>query len=489
MKKLLLKNYIFIIVVAFIMSFSIGYFTTNNGLNEEASAGDTIISAANYDKMKIAEILIKEKVTGTKKFNTPDYNSVDDGSILSDMEGHDVSEKDNYVRTFDSVRYKVEVAIALNLDNPNVTTTTQLTGGVVKVKATLPVGADGTTYFYWNQETWMSNYNVSSDGRVLTATYRFPDSETAVGGNQQLTFVISTGGNAGELPAGQVPTFEIWMEGNQPDNANSLAPSKTIADDEPLKVTGVPAYDIQVVSPRINTPSVRNGVNGQYINFGIALHIIGDEVFGAKGRAMPTARDTATANLKLTYKYRNGHAMSYDTYTTLDGTGERGWLNGTELIAFNKASSMYENPNAWPNSTSNYLGPCSSGYNGNGIGYRVYCGADYYGYYGYDHGYDSGDVDVQFVLNEMFVSNTNVKNTVHYDSSIYSMVYSDAIEVFVPYIDDTSDHDYQLVVQITDYTLCNENLMADDYVTSNNSQAIEFKDYLTGNIYPYLNST
>ena len=47
MKKILYKNYIFIIVVAFIMSFSIGYFTTNNGLNEEAIAGDVISSQQN----------------------------------------------------------------------------------------------------------------------------------------------------------------------------------------------------------------------------------------------------------------------------------------------------------------------------------------------------------------------------------------------------------------------------------------------------------
>ena len=51
------------------------------------------------------------------------------------MEGIDVSEKDDYVRTFDIVSYTIEVNIDKN-SNANIGEDEILKGGVIKVKAT-----------------------------------------------------------------------------------------------------------------------------------------------------------------------------------------------------------------------------------------------------------------------------------------------------------------------------------------------------------------
>ena len=178
MNKILYKNYIFIIVIAFIMSFSIGYFATNNGLNEEALSPDR---AANFDKMKISYITMVERKTGVEPFDSE-----------SDENGHDASESDNYVRTNDSFSYRIEVGVALNLDNPDVTETTSLTGGVIKIRGTLPTGPNGEKVFAWAEQPWMRNISTTNNGSIINAEFIVEDDNTIVGGNQQLFFQIYT---------------------------------------------------------------------------------------------------------------------------------------------------------------------------------------------------------------------------------------------------------------------------------------------------------
>ena len=95
-----------------------------------------------YDKMKIEYINIKNRATGTEPFN--------DGET-SDSNGVDVTANDNYVRTFDVMKYTVEVGIEPNTDHEGVTSSSVFEGGVIKVRAKLPNQGD-PTLMRWEQD-------------------------------------------------------------------------------------------------------------------------------------------------------------------------------------------------------------------------------------------------------------------------------------------------------------------------------------------------
>lgn len=123
-----------------------------------------------YDKMQVEEVKITERKTGSPNFNTDTRQSIDDGSVLSNMEGIDVSEKDDYVRTFDTVSYVLEVNVEEN-PNADIPEGTIIKGGVIKVKATFPKGPNGEQYAIWERHAWMNAYQtITTDtGYVLTA--------------------------------------------------------------------------------------------------------------------------------------------------------------------------------------------------------------------------------------------------------------------------------------------------------------------------------
>ena len=196
MDKILNKKYIFIILVAFIMSFSFGYFTTNNGLNEEkiAAAQDP-----NYDKMKISYVNIKERKTGVAPFNS-----------ISDDNGNDENETNEYVRTYDYVYYTIEVGIERNSETT--TSTETIKGGKIKVKATIPKN-DGLQYLSFIKDSWMQSYNLNNTCSEITATYIIPADKTPVGGTQQLSFTLVATGTEKQLKA----TDNNTCEGYRPE--------------------------------------------------------------------------------------------------------------------------------------------------------------------------------------------------------------------------------------------------------------------------------
>ena len=182
----------------------------------------------NYDKMKISYTTITERKTGTPSFNTESGQSVDDGSILSDTEGNDVSELDNYIRTYDNLIYRIEVGVE---KNPYTTTESEsLHGGVIKISITAPKNEDGHPWVVIRKENWMSNLKRSKDFTTLTAEYIIPSDETIVGGTQELTIRFHTQGYIGEIPEEMKPIIKVWMEGNKPDNDTSNVESQKVED-------------------------------------------------------------------------------------------------------------------------------------------------------------------------------------------------------------------------------------------------------------------
>ena len=96
---------LFVIVIAIVtISFGgniIESLTTNINYKESLSEE----RQANYNKMKIDYVNIKERITGTAPWNSGDTSNAD---------GVDVSDKDDYVRTFDVLKYTIELGISPN---------------------------------------------------------------------------------------------------------------------------------------------------------------------------------------------------------------------------------------------------------------------------------------------------------------------------------------------------------------------------------------
>ena len=147
-KKINKKALVIIPVVAilFILSFFVIPFKNGRSIFANISYSQSKAAAilpSNYDKMKITYATIKTRITGLPNFDTPDGQSVDDGSILSDMVGHDVSAVDNYVRTHDAFKYTIEVGIDRNeyTTDPN----ESITGGIIKFRITVPEPPSAST--------------------------------------------------------------------------------------------------------------------------------------------------------------------------------------------------------------------------------------------------------------------------------------------------------------------------------------------------------
>ena len=277
-----------------------------------------------YDKMKIEYVNIESRTTGTEPFNKE--------VGVSDTEGKDVSGSDDYVRTFDSMNYLVEVGIS-----PNTTEeVSSLKGGVIKVKATLPEQGD-KTIMRWEKDAWMQNATLSNDGRELTAEYIIPSNMNATNANQNLTFTVKIDGYKETITDNMKPTFEVWMEGNNPDNSESTANSVTIKDERDIKISGHESFDVVVVNGAyLNIRGERelNGVNttGQYTNYDVAVALYQDDdrYNDLRGICYPSTEEF-NVNLKMKYYYRLSNSSTWNLISENDPKASN-LVNGTQVI-------------------------------------------------------------------------------------------------------------------------------------------------------------
>ena len=241
--------------------------TTNINFKESLSEE----RQANYDKMKIDYVNIKNRVTGTAPWNSGDASNAD---------GVDVSETDDYVRTFDVMKYTLELGISPNTNSDGVTDASTFTGGVIKVKATLPNQGD-LTLMTWEEDAWMQNVSYNDDKTEIYAEYHVPSSVSITNANQNLSFTIKVGGYKKEVTSDMAPTFEVWMEGNKPDDDSSSITSVEVTDTRNTIISGHPSYNISIAQGsylNLSDKKEVNGetLNGQYINYGVSLYLYKD---------------------------------------------------------------------------------------------------------------------------------------------------------------------------------------------------------------------
>ena len=308
-----------------------------------------------YDKMKVSSLNIKGRKTGTAPFNS--------GSV-SNIDGVDINDTDDYIRTFDKISYLVEVGVEPNTSAEGVTSTSIFNGGVIKVKATLPnQGSD--TVMRWEKDAWMGeNVSFEDDNRIMYAEY-IVDKNTSISNSiQNLSFTVKIDGYKKEITDDMKPTFEIWMEGNKPDNSESSAASLNIKDTKNIIISGHPSYDVHVSSPSIINHDTLDGKKGQYDSFGIALALRQDVSGFNDLRGIEYPKGKIDVDLSLNLQYKNGNA-----YVPLSD------LNGTKLIAYSVNMMLEEDElfgkyypknvlhiNAWDLPYGRNIGISSDGY-------------------------------------------------------------------------------------------------------------------------------
>ena len=95
----------------------------------------------NYDKLKVTSVAITDRKTGKAPFDS-----------TSDMDGHDENATNEYLRTYDTLTYTLELTIARN---ENTTTPDEvITGGRIYVKATIP--KDNGLSMGFLKDSWMN---------------------------------------------------------------------------------------------------------------------------------------------------------------------------------------------------------------------------------------------------------------------------------------------------------------------------------------------
>lgn len=267
-----------------------------------------------YDKMKVISLNIGERKTGTAPFNQ--------GSVSND-EGVDVNNTDDYVRTFDKILYTLEVGIGPNTSVSGVENTSIFNGGVIKVKAQLPEQGDNIT-MRWVKDSWMNNVELTENDTAIYAEYYVPSNESVTNAIQNLSFTVEVDGYKKTITDDMKPTFEVWMEGNHEDNESSSAESLTVKDNKNLIISGHPSYDVELISSSLSNKEYKNDVYGQYNSFALGLALKQD-VSGfndLRGISYPVGKIDVDMLLDYSYKTNN-------EYTRLNN------LNGTEIVAYN----------------------------------------------------------------------------------------------------------------------------------------------------------
>ena len=459
LQRNLRKNRITIVVASIVLFFVLStlfVLITNksnlfsHGLNSKAYYDLTRERQDNYDKMLISYGTIQERKTGTESFNTPSGKSVDDGSLVSDMDGNDVSMFDNYVRTHDTITYVLELGI-----NRNPATTEpgeDLKGGVIKVKVTLPPDENGKHNLFLGKDAWMKDARYNSDKSELTCYYEIPSEKRAAGGIQELTFTVYSGGNKKELSPDYTPKFEVWMEGNKNDNPDSTAESVLIEDEE-LKITGLPRARETVSVSSTTTPGELNGVKGYYVKFAAQV----SAYTSTKGVLFPEAPIKST--LEIDYKYHQlGTNTGYISLPTDDPTVPDS-INGTSLVAYGRPCEA--TPGFYPTETSNTGYTCASGRSNYSDG-RFYS-------------WDSGTFTASQNGNQIsFVTTGNT-----YDGYIgSSYVISNGFQIFVPEYkpDPNADYEYQITIKTVNLSYIDQTGEEVTVTTPISSQAVTLRD-------------
>ena len=432
-----------------------------------------------YDKMKIEYMNIKSRITGTAPFNSGDE---------SNSLGVDVSASDDYVRTFDLMKYTVEVGISPNIDHDGVDSTSIFQGGVIKVRAKLP--NQGTPVLMrWEQDAWMKNVEYSNDRTEIYAEYHVPSDTSITNANQNLSFTVKVDGYKKPVTSDMQPEFEIWMEGNKPDDATSSANSVTKKDNRNTIISGKINLDARVGNENLDLMRAEvDGHEGRFETYAIAVALYQPISSFSDLRGVEYPNGPIEVDLDARYTALNLLDGS-STYSEINSTtpGSFGYLNGTFV---KEHTNNTFSGNYYPSAGTKQYTSYPAGRRGGRVPNRQSV-------------LDTGHVDINISENKINFNFDTYK--VAYDAFPEATAYSsvslvptntgfflvEAFQVFMPlydYSEDTS-YDYNMKLTVNEIrckdsagnTVKFEN--GQDAIPSNNTNSVDFSSRAKGNFY------
>lgn len=482
MKKISNKiNYFmtFIFLFFIVISFSFGptiYRNIRSNIYRESLSEER---QANYDKMKIEYINIKNRITGTEPFN--------EGTV-SNSNGVDVSASDNYIRTFDSIKYNIEVGIIPNTEVDGVTDASVFDGGVIKVRGRIPY-QDNKPLMHFVTDAWMQNVTLSNNDTEIYAEYYVPSGTSITNANQLLSFTVSLDGYKTPVSNDNLPIFEVWMEGNKPDNNSSAAESISTQDTNELIISGKVSLDVNLKSDEDALYVAKyDEKEGRYVKFGIGMSMYQPVSTFSDLRGVEYPSGPIEVNLNASYKALNlkEEGSNYQEITS-ETEKSFGVLNGTFINVFDYNGSIND---YYPERARVRIATLPSGKRG--IGYSDIRSA-----------FDSGNANASFSENKMTIVFDDFK--INYDTFPEKVVYaindsispkigyfiSDVFQLFIPlydYSEETSyDYNFSLSLNSIDYKDSSGNPLkitdGKDTNKNNNNSSISFSSRANGNFY------
>ena len=324
--KVLSIKLIIIFVIICMVTITMIYLKMKDKFNASIAIEDnTFLLGSEYveigDKAVISGINLKSKITGTAPFDS------------NNNPGNDSSATNDIVRSFDQVRYNIEVTGEMKSGYSSIK------GGAIAIKATIPEKYKDD--ILWNTEDMKWAHNVNCENGILYAEYWMNEGQEAASFKQTLELIV----NVIAVPNGEKfkPTFDIWLVGNNENEHKILDENNKLE----TTVSAAPKYNIQLKNNEIlnlvaggagTSVDFNDGqgeISGRMYGCHAILQLKGDNPSkGLKGVEVPVGDITFDINLAIK---RSG----YDITSKVNPKLWNYKINTPEVYEFNR---FIENP-------------------------------------------------------------------------------------------------------------------------------------------------
>ncbi len=428
-KKILISVGILVAIMILLGVFAL-IFSINNKENESLGSGNEEYNAGgtiNGDKGYISSAQIIQTKTGTGPWDA------------NDEPGNDSSEDNNIVRSFDQVTWTIDLTMTLKSGIAE----SNLTGGIIKVEATIPQNCANVVSWDLDSMGWLEGSGkVSSDGLVLTGQYVMSTTDNTIPGKQTLVLVLKVEGAQNQTKI--KPEFKFWLEGNEDEE------KYTINDVQDVTVSAAPKYNVELkrndsLAKEITLNENGESQNGRLYGYSLTYQLYneGGVAKGLKGIEYPEGEINLDLNLKL------------EKVSTSNTNNIQDITETSTPILYNYKMNKYDNSSGFiPNrnmavtyhAAHEWRAPAAFG------GGDRQC-------------YDSGTISMNQNKNTINTSLTDYKfngefpvrfvgadpgsTAINYADNIgcFSVVY---FQVFVPFTEETSEGGYNYYLTVTD---------------------------------------
>ena len=316
----------------------------------------------------VSHAVITSRNTGTDVFDT------------TEGPGNDVSASDSIVRSFDKVKWLIDVNMAIKEG----VTLNSLQGGCINIEIKLPESCADVVKWDTNLMNWaqdVQEYTDSNNNYVFKAKYYMDENKVTVPGKQSLEVALDVKNamNGQEI----TPEFKVWLEGNEESEAYSFN------DLDQITVSAAPKYNLALVrSEQIYEKTTvnydGNDILGRIYGYGVKLQLFNDSPEkGLKGVEVP--KDNIKFDIDL--NFLNGSEDITDDCTPLlwnyklNDYSSNGKIDGRNMFfsnrlmsglaplgrAYNREESVYDSGDFTMTQNGNKISVEFTGYKFDGV--------------------------------------------------------------------------------------------------------------------------